>query len=782
MNAKLPLLTGLILLAGAISSRAVVQEIVYPGYNFLTCQVQGGTANTIFDFSTFPAQASDPNGANNWLLYLWTGTGYKAPALYFNAADATTWLGTPSPAGWYDAFGYVTTLVNTGQGFIIFAANANFLGNIINLAGLDGAGPPSTYSLPQWDLRGSPTTLSAVSLAPADQWAAMVTGTAPDGVAMYVYKGKPYNPNTTPFSPQGWTVYYYHNNAWVPSGLYDNIAYPNQSIFVGLSPQVVEGTVSKGDCTGTARLANWTVELIYSNIVNGVFKGIGTNYGISDQNGNYSIIVPPSFLSGGTLTVAPEKKDANYWTQLHCGGVLFYTPPNTFNGQFSELNNFGEQPGPLIKQHVSVDVVCFPPYPYCTPCCGGTMTYVVTYVNDGNQDVYDLRLDLTLPPGVSRLGMGQIQGSENGLTGSSPPFRVFRKENYNNGTAANVGQSFYLHIPVAVVAAGCSAASHFQATAVATMQDGTLVTSSSDSLNATCLQDPNYLRVTPHGCGSEGMIPAGQELTCYIEFQNTNPAPAYDVVVSNTLSAGLDPSTVKVIGSSHPNVFQINGPQLVWVFPAIRLPSVSVDDLASRGYVKYTVKPFASDPVGTVIANQAAIYFDLDPPILTAVITNTLTADPVPVAAFNVSPRTGSAGFTNDFTYTGGTSNAMFLWDFGTDATPATSTNQNPTGVVFASGGNHLISLQVNLGDCTSDPASRVVYAGAPVLNAQPAGNQFLLYWQGDGYHLQQTAALNPETTWMASSVTNAQAGSYYSAVVPIGSGPRFYRLSQVAP
>jgi uncharacterized repeat protein (TIGR01451 family) len=290
------------------------------------------------------------------------------------------------------------------------------------------------------------------------------------------------------------------------------------------------------------------------------------------------------------------------------------------------------------------------------------------------------------------------------------------------------------------------------------------------------------MRVTPHGCGSEGLISAGQELTCYIEFQNTNTAPAYDVVVSNTLPASLDPSTVKVVGSSQPNVFQSNGQQLVWTFPAIRLPPLSADDLASRGYVKYTVKPFASEPAGTVITNQAAIYFDLDAPIFTPTITNTITADPVPVAAFTVSPRIGSAGYTNDFTYTGGSSNAQFLWNFGPDAAPAISTNQNPTGVVFASGGDHLVALQVSLGGCQSDPAIRVLYAGAPVLNAQCIGNQLSLYWQGDGFHLQETAALGPGTPWMASSVTNAQAGSYFSAIVPIGSGTRFYRLSQVAP
>ena len=331
-----------------------------------------------------------------------------------------------------------------------------------------------------------------------------------------------------------------------------------------------------------------------------------------------------------------------------------------------------------------------------------------------------------------------------------------------------------------MVAAGCTSGQNLSAQVVVT---GVPNNSPVDfSVPTTCQQDPNYLRVTPRGCGADGQIPTGQELTCYIEFQNTNVSPVYDVVISNTLPASLDPATVKMVGSSHPNVFQTNGSQLVWIFPAIRLPSVAVDDIASRGYVKYTVKPFAGDPPGTVITNRAAIYFDLDPPLLTAVITNTITTNPVPVASFSVSPRIGSAGYTNDFTYTGGTSGAQFLWAFGPDAAPATSTNQNPVGVVFASGDDHLVTLQVTLGGCTSEPACRVLYAGLPALNAEHVGNQLTLSWRGDGFHLQETTSLAAGSPWTASSVTNAQVDSYYSAAVSVGSGTKFYRLSQVPP
>jgi hypothetical protein len=142
MNSKTLILAGLMLMAGAIGSRASQTEIVYPGYNYLTCQVQSGQVNTILNCPDFPANASDPNGVNNWVLYLWADYRAYEQAYYFTAADATAWVGIPSPAGWYDMGGnYMNWTLNDGQGFILVAANANFLGNIITLIGTPGTVP-----------------------------------------------------------------------------------------------------------------------------------------------------------------------------------------------------------------------------------------------------------------------------------------------------------------------------------------------------------------------------------------------------------------------------------------------------------------------------------------------------------------------------------------------------------------------------------------------------------------------------------------------------------------
>ncbi len=42
------------------------------------------------------------------------------------------------------------------------------------------------------------------------------------------------------------------------------------------------------------------------------------------------------------------------------------------------------------------------------------------------------------------------------------------------------------------------------------------------------------------------------------------------------------------------------------------------------------------------------------------------------------------------------------LWNFGSNATPSTSTDQNPTGITYSNTGNYPVTLQVNYDDCES--------------------------------------------------------------------------------
>ena len=101
--------------------------------------------------------------------------------------------------------------------------------------------------------------------------------------------------------------------------------------------------------------------------------------------------------------------------------------------------------------------------------------------------------------------------------------------------------------------------------------------------------------------------------------------------------------------------------------------------------------------------NQAGIYFDFNEVVLTNTTLNTLSDYPYPSADFIAKHSCTSTGNVYDFAYTGSTpDNATFFWDFGSDATPSTSTEQNPTNITFSTIGSKQINLIVTRFGCTA--------------------------------------------------------------------------------
>lgn len=130
--------------------------------------------------------------------------------------------------------------------------------------------------------------------------------------------------------------------------------------------------------------------------------------------------------------------------------------------------------------------------------------------------------------------------------------------------------------------------------------------------------DPNDKQGFPAGYGAEHYIRPGMELEYLIRFQNTGTDTAFTVRVADTLSAWLDPTTVRPGASSHPYKFDLTGPGIVeFLFENILLPDSNVNAPASNGFVKFSVLPRADAPLETVIENEAAIYFDFNDPVIT---------------------------------------------------------------------------------------------------------------------------------------------------------------------
>lgn len=130
--------------------------------------------------------------------------------------------------------------------------------------------------------------------------------------------------------------------------------------------------------------------------------------------------------------------------------------------------------------------------------------------------------------------------------------------------------------------------------------------------------DPNDKLASPVGYGPERMVRPGTPLEYTIRFQNTGNDTAYLVVLRDTLSDKMDVSRIELLGASHPYAFaQINDNILHISFENILLPDSATNPEASQGFFSFRIYPKADLPNGTKVHNQAAIYFDQNPPVIT---------------------------------------------------------------------------------------------------------------------------------------------------------------------
>ncbi|MGV3630344.1 MAG: DUF7619 domain-containing protein [Bacteroidota bacterium] len=140
-----------------------------------------------------------------------------------------------------------------------------------------------------------------------------------------------------------------------------------------------------------------------------------------------------------------------------------------------------------------------------------------------------------------------------------------------------------------------------------------------------CAYDPNDKQVEPKGFGEEGYIAPDGYFTYTIRFQNTGTDTAFHVRIVDDLSSVLDVPTLEVLASSHPYRMLVMEPQkLVFHFDSILLPDSTTNFIGSQGYVRFRIKHVAGLGIGSEISNQAGIYFDMNPAVITNMVTNTL--------------------------------------------------------------------------------------------------------------------------------------------------------------
>jgi len=129
-------------------------------------------------------------------------------------------------------------------------------------------------------------------------------------------------------------------------------------------------------------------------------------------------------------------------------------------------------------------------------------------------------------------------------------------------------------------------------------------------------------------------------------------------------------------------------------------------------------------PATSTAENPSGIYyFTSGSKTITHAVTNnfgcvttttvSITINQSPVASFT-STAPSCTGALVDFQNTGTSSGATYAWNFGSGAVPATSTTQNPTGVVYSTSGIKTVQLVTTLGTCTDTSTQTINISQTP--------------------------------------------------------------------
>ncbi len=130
--------------------------------------------------------------------------------------------------------------------------------------------------------------------------------------------------------------------------------------------------------------------------------------------------------------------------------------------------------------------------------------------------------------------------------------------------------------------------------------------------------DPNDKRAFVDGREEPGYVLPDTDIEYLIRFQNTGTDTAFRVVVEDRLSPLLDLASVTPLVASHPYEMEVKDQRtLRFVFDHILLPDSNLNEAASHGFIKFRVAQVPNVPLGSVIRNEADIFFDFNAPVRT---------------------------------------------------------------------------------------------------------------------------------------------------------------------
>ncbi len=137
------------------------------------------------------------------------------------------------------------------------------------------------------------------------------------------------------------------------------------------------------------------------------------------------------------------------------------------------------------------------------------------------------------------------------------------------------------------------------------------------------VSDNNNMSAFPIGYREDHLIRQNEDIEYTIYFQNLGTDTVYNMYIDNFVDESLNMETLIEGSSSHGYTLSlIEGRRLKIDFKNIQLPSVDVNEFASRGFIKFRISQNNNVPIGTKISSASIIFFDLEDGIETNVVTH----------------------------------------------------------------------------------------------------------------------------------------------------------------
>ena len=181
----------------------------------------------------------------------------------------------------------------------------------------------------------------------------------------------------------------------------------------------------------------------------------------------------------------------------------------------------------------------------------------------------------------------------------------------------------------------------FSATVLQKAPDSGVVVSTSSEYYVSelrCAYDPNDKLVEPSIPNFDNYTLFGDTLTYTIRFQNVGNDTAINIRIEDILDENLQLATLRPIASSHAYRLEVDSlRRLNCYFDDIYLPPAITDEPRSHGFIQFEIQVEDMLDEMTAITNQAGIYFDFNPPIITNETENIMVSE-FPVAAAITEP------------------------------------------------------------------------------------------------------------------------------------------------